>query len=581
MESLIRTRHLFYDHVSPNGSRVTALRGISLEVQKGELVALIGANGSGKSTLARHFNALHIPTRGQVWVKDLDTRLANNHAAIRSCVGMVFQNPEDQMIASVVEEEVAFGMENLGIPRMEMLRRIRSVLKEYELWKDRDRPPHLLSSGQIQRLALAGVLVMRPECIIFDETTAMLDPLGRQTVMHSIHEMHDQGLTIIYITHAMEEAAQAERIIVMEHGQVAMDGTPRSIFHNRKRIEAYGLELPRSNSLARHLSRWIPSISEADISEDDLLDKLPTFIGKRNRSIDRSDGNQASTEVPLIEIKNLKHKYLEGTPLEHRSLNGVSLTIDQGDVHALLGATGSGKSTLLQHINGLYRPQSGRIRVDHYDLNDPNINMQLLRSMVGLVFQNPDMQLFEQYVGDEIAFGPRLSGLKGKELRERVRQAMETVGLGFKKYKDRITIGLSGGERKKVTLASALALNPHILLLDEPLAGLDPQSRKSLIESLNHMVESGLTLILSSHNIDEITYLASHVSLVRAGKLTASGEASVIFGDPQILEQAGLIAPLVPRVADRLRSLGWPLPGGIYREKELLAAIRVIQEGDP
>jgi energy-coupling factor transporter ATP-binding protein EcfA2 len=207
--------------------------------------------------------------------------------------------------------------------------------------------------------------------------------------------------------------------------------------------------------------------------------------------------------------------------------------------------------------------------------------MQLLRSMVGLVFQNPDMQLFEQYVGDEIAFGPRLSGLKGKELRERVRQAMETVGLGFKKYKDRITMGLSGGERKKVTLASALALNPHILLLDEPLAGLDPQSRKSLIESLNHMVESGLTLILSSHNIDEITYLASHVSLVRAGKITASGEASVVFGDPQVLEQAGLIGPLVPRVANRLRSLGWPLPGGIYREKELLAAIRVIQEGAP
>ncbi len=158
-------------------------------------------------------------------------------------------------------------------------------------------------------------------------------------------------------------------------------------------------------------------------------------------------------------------------------------------MHALLGATGSGKSTLLQHINGLYRPQSGTIRVDQYDLNDPDLNMQLLRSMVGLVFQNPDMQLFEQYVGDEIAFGPKQAGLTGKDLRERVRQAMETVGLGFKEYKDRITIGLSGGERKKVTLASALALNPRILLLDEPLAGLDPQSRKSLLISLNNMVD--------------------------------------------------------------------------------------------
>jgi energy-coupling factor transporter ATPase len=579
MEPLIRTRHLYYDHVAPNGSRVTALRGISIEIQKGELVALVGANGSGKSTLARHFNALHIPTRGKVWVNELETSLAINHAAIRSCVGMVFQNPEDQMIASVVEEEVAFGMENLGIPRPEMLRRISTVLKEYELWKDKDRPPHLLSSGQIQRLALAGVLVMRPECIVFDETTAMLDPLGRQTVMHSIHEMHDQGMTIIYITHAMEEAAQAERIIVMERGQIAMDGTPRSIFHNRKRIEAYGLELPRANSLARRLSRWFPTVPVSTLSETELLDSLPSYNGKQNRNLNQNGESRPSTGKALIEIHKLKHVYLPGTPLEHRSLKGVSLNINQGAVHALLGPTGSGKSTLLQHINGLYRPQSGTIRVEQYNLNDPEVNMQLLRRMVGLVFQNPDMQLFEQYVGNEIAFGPKLAGLTGQELRERVRQAMETVGLGFKEYKDRFTMGLSGGERKKVTLASALALNPRILLLDEPLAGLDPQSRKSLIESLNRMVDSGLTLILSSHNIDEVTQLASHSSLMCAGQLTASGEALSIFSQPHLFDQADLIAPLIPRVVDRLRTLGWPLPGGIYREKELLIALRVIQEG--
>jgi energy-coupling factor transporter ATPase len=579
MQSIIRIERLFYDHVAPNGTHVTALRGIDLEIPRGQLVALVGANGSGKTTLARHLNALHIPKRGKVWVKDLDTSLTDNHAAIRSFVGMVFQNPEDQMIASVVEEEVAFGMENLGIPRPEMLRRIRAILKEYELWDDRNRPPHLLSSGQIQRLALAGVLVMRPECIIFDETTAMLDPVGRQTVMHTIQQMHAQGLTIVYITHAMEEAAQAERVIVMEHGRVALDGSPRSVFRDRKRIETLGLELPRANILARQLSRYLPSVSKSILSEDELLESLPSFPGKTRRRQRVNAINRISTEPALIEIINLKHVYLKGTPLQHRSLRGVSLTVNQGDVHVLLGATGSGKSTLLQHINGLYRPQSGRVRVAQYDLNDPKINMQLLRSMVGLVFQNPDMQLFEQYVGDEIAFGPKLSGLKGQELRERVRQAMETVGLGFKEYKDRMTMGLSGGERKKVTLASALALNPRILLLDEPLAGLDPQSRKSLLVSLNTMVQSGLTLILSSHNIDETTCLASHVSLVKAGLLDVSGDAHVIFSQPQLLEQAGLVAPLVPRIVDRLRSLGWPLAGELYRENELLAALRTSTGG--
>jgi energy-coupling factor transport system ATP-binding protein len=407
----------------------------------------------------------------------------------------------------------------------------------------------------------------------------MLDPVGRQTVMHSIHEMHERGLTILYITHAMDEAAQAERVVVMAKGRIALDDTPRSVFRNRARIEALGLELPRANNLARRLSRWLPEVPKSVLSEMELLDCLPVYKIKKQRQTSQGDPGSSPSDPALIEIHNLKHDYLTGTPLQHRSLKGVSLNVQKGDVHALLGATGSGKSTLLQHINGLYRPQSGTIRVDRYDLNDPDLNMQLLRSMVGLVFQNPDMQLFEQYVGDEIAFGPKQAGLKGKELRERVRQAMEIVGLGFMAYKDRITIGLSGGERKKVTLASALALNPRILLLDEPLAGLDPQSRKSLLISLNAMVERGLTLILSSHNIDEITQLASHASLIRGGKLTASGGASQIFSHPHLFEQAGLVAPLVPLVAERLRSLGWPLQAGIFSENALCAELESLAGG--
>jgi energy-coupling factor transporter ATPase len=579
MQPLIIVDKLSFDHVSPNGSRVTAVRDVSLEIQKGELVALIGANGSGKSTLARHFNALHVPTKGKVWINGLDTSLTNNHARIRSSVGMVFQNPEDQMIASVVEEDVAFGLENLGIPRPEMIRRIRSILQAYDLWKERNRPPHLLSSGQIQRLALAGVLAMRPECIVFDETTAMLDPLGRQMVMQSIHDMHGQALTILFITHIMEEAAQAERVIVMDGGRIAMDGTPATVFSNSNRIEKLGLELPRANYLARQLSKWLPSISESILSTDELLETLPVYKGKRKPSNDRPTESGNPNGHSLINVNKLKHTYLLGTPLEHRSLRGVDLSVNERDVHALLGATGSGKSTLLQHINGLYRPQSGSVRVDRYDLSDPAINMQSLRSMVGLVFQNPDMQLFEQYVGDEIAFGPKLAGFSGVELRNRVRKAMELVGLSFTGYKDRITIGLSGGERKKVTLASALALNPHILLLDEPLAGLDPRSRKGLLEALKRLVASGLTLILSSHNIDEITQIASHVSLMQSGRIAATGGSLDIFSQPQQMELAGLIAPLVPLTADRMRSLGWPLPPAIYQEKQLFAAIQEIQKG--
>ncbi len=274
----------------------------------------------------------------------------------------------------------------------------------------------------------------------------------------------------------------------------------------------------------------------------------------------------------------MKHVYLQGTPLAHQSLKSVGISVGERDVHALLGATGSGKSTLLQHINGLYRPQSGSVRVDRFKLNDPEINMQTLRKMVGLVFQNPDMQLFEQYVGDEIAFGPRLAGLTGSQLRQTVRQAMELVGLGFEEYKDRITMGLSGGERKKVTLASALALSPRILLLDEPLAGLDPHSRKELLRTLGQMVRDGMTLILSSHNIDEITEIASHVSLMQSGRIAASGIAAEIFSKPGLMEQADLVPPLIPQIVTRLRSKGWPISSEIYQEQQLLVAVKNCTE---
>lgn len=578
MQPIIRVERLTFEYLSPNGSRVEAIKGISLEIQPGELVAIIGANGSGKTSLARHFNALHQPTTGTVWINNLDTTIEANIPSIRKIVGMVFQNPEDQMIASVVEEEVAFGLENLGIPRPEMVKRIKEVLQQYDLSKERVRSPHLLSSGQIQKLALAGVLVMRPECIIFDETTAMLDPVGRQTVMHTIKEMHMQGKTIIFITHNMEEAVQAERIIVMDGGLIVQDGPPHSIFANPKKAEMHGLELPQANRLSRRLAKWIPAIPKTALTPDELIGHIPEYQVKTDFTPSQSVTGRHSNLRSLIEVCKLKHVYLQGTPLAHQSLKGVDLSVQERDIYALLGATGSGKSTLLQHINGLYRPQSGHVRVGCFDLNDPDINMQVLRKLVGLVFQNPDMQLFEQYVGDEIAFGPRLAGLSGRELRERVRQAMELVGLDFHKYKDRITMGLSGGERKKVTLASALALSPRILLLDEPLAGLDPRSRKGLLTTLERMVRDGMTLILSSHNIDEITEIATNVSLMQSGRIFASGSSQDIFGKANLMENAGLVSPLVSQVAEYMRDHGWPIPPGLYREQHLLDVVRILAE---
>ena len=249
--SFIELEHVSFEY--PNAS-VAALDDVSLTIQEGERVALVGSNGSGKTTLARMLNALYLPTAGKVRVAGMDTADLALHRSIRQVVGMVFQNPEDQIVAAVVEEDVAFGMENLGVPTVEMRRRVDDTLQTFDLWEHRQRPPFLLSAGPMQRLALAGVLVMEPRVVVCDETTAMLDPAGRRTVMARIDELHRGGATIIYITHFMGEAARAERVIALSRGRVELDGPPHEVFSDAERLAQLGLHLPPAAALANPAS---------------------------------------------------------------------------------------------------------------------------------------------------------------------------------------------------------------------------------------------------------------------------------------------------------------------------------------
>jgi len=229
VKPLIVVDHITYAYRAPGASPIPALQDLSLQIEDGEYLAIIGANGSGKSTLARHLNALLIPESGHVYVNGLDTADRRAHVEIRQTVGMVFQRPEDQVVATIVEEDVAFGPENLGLPPTEIRQRVDVALKAVDLWAQRRRPPHMLSVGQMQRLALAGALAMRPQCLVFDETTAMLDPLGRLAARALIRDLHRSGLTIVLITHLMEEALDADRVVVLDHGSLAMEGPRRDI----------------------------------------------------------------------------------------------------------------------------------------------------------------------------------------------------------------------------------------------------------------------------------------------------------------------------------------------------------------
>lgn len=275
MGEIITLDGLRYEYRDGEGNVVTALDGISAAIREGEFVAVIGANGSGKSTLARHFNALLTPTTGRCLVAGMDTRDAAQLWHIRQTVGMVFQNPDNQIVAAVVEEDAAFGPENLGLPPQEIRRRVSEALAMVDMTAYRHHAPHLLSGGQKQRIAIAGVLAMRPRCLVLDEPTAMLDPRGRSEVLATVRRLHRQeGITVVYITHFMEEAVLADRVWVLAKGQLVMQGTPRQVFSRVPAVKALGLDVPLAAELAYRLRRRGVALPADIISDEELVTAL-------------------------------------------------------------------------------------------------------------------------------------------------------------------------------------------------------------------------------------------------------------------------------------------------------------------
>jgi energy-coupling factor transporter ATPase len=271
---MITIEHLHHTYDLDRPRPVLALRDVNLHIDRGEYVVLIGRNGSGKSTLAKHLNALLLPTRGDVWIEQMNTKDPQHLATIRHTVGMVFQVPDNQLVATVVEEDVAFGPENMGVPRGELEERVDEALGSVDMIAFRHRPPHMLSAGQKQRVAIAGVMAMRPNCLVLDEATAMLDPQGRRDVLDTVQRLHQQGVTIVAITHSMCEAVEGDRVIVMNEGTIAMDGTPREIFSQPTKLQELGLGVPPVTHLAQRLHRRQPSLHSPMLTVRELVEEL-------------------------------------------------------------------------------------------------------------------------------------------------------------------------------------------------------------------------------------------------------------------------------------------------------------------
>ena len=582
---------LSYDGVTP------ALDGIDLNIEDGEFLCILGGNGSGKSTFAKHLNALLQPDAGAVRINGMDASDPELVYDIRSTAGMVFQNPDDQLVATLVEDDVAFGPENLGVPSAQIAQRVREALKGVGLVGFERHETHALSGGQKQRVALAGVLAMEPRVLILDEASSMLDPRGRKGLMKVCRALHDRGMTIVMITHVMEEAAEADRVAVFRAGRVAMLGAPEEILTRADELAQLNLDMPASCCLGRALrAKGVPVC--AQVREADMVAEIAQVYaewsgadvaGRPSASDSRvldhassaADGMVASE--PVIEISHLSHSYTLSARERRRwrkrsttvgtsgkqalwgsdpnspwALRDVSLTVRRGEFLGLAGHTGSGKSTLVQHLNGLIRPQEGSVCALGLDLSSKK-GAAAVKAKVGVVFQYPERQLFAETVAQDVAFGPRNLGLPQDEVVRRVATSLARVGLDLAAIGDKSPFELSGGQQRRVAFAGVLAMEPEVLVLDEPMAGLDPTARRDFLELIDRLHREGLTVVMVSHSMDDLANCCDRIVVMNEGAVFAEGTPAQVFAHANELKSIGLGVPAAQRMALSLVQAGVPL----------------------
>ena len=576
---------------------VPALDGVDLNIEDGEFFCILGGNGSGKSTFAKHLNALLQPDAGTVRINGMDASDPELVYDIRSTAGMVFQNPDDQLVATLVEDDVAFGPENLGVPSAQIAQRVREALKGVGLVGFERHETHALSGGQKQRVALAGVLAMEPRVLILDEASSMLDPRGRKGLMKACCALHDRGMTIVMITHFMEEAAEADRVAVFRAGRVAMLGTPEEILTQADELAQLNLDMPASCCLGRSLrAKGVPvcaQVREADMVAEIVrayaersgadIARRPFASGSRMLDNASSAADGIAASEPVIEISHLSHSYSLSARERRRwrkrsttadvsskqalwgndpnspwALRDVTLTVRRGEFLGLAGHIGSGKSTLVQHLNGLIRPQEGNVCALGFDLSSKK-GAAAVKAKVGVVFQYPERQLFAETVAQDVAFGPRNLGLPQDEVARRVASSLARVGLDLAAIGDKSPFELSGGQQRRVAFAGVLAMEPEVLVLDEPMAGLDPAARRDFLELIGRLHDEGLTVVMVSHSMDDLANCCDRIVVMNEGAVFAEGTPTQVFAHADELKSIGLGVPAAQRMALALAQAGVPL----------------------
>lgn len=562
------------------------LKGVDITIKKGEFIALLGRNGSGKTTFSKQLNAILRPSEGTVTVDEMGTRDVEKLYEIRQRVGMVFQNPDNQMVAANVEEEVAFGPENLGMESDIIVARVKQALEQVRMWKRRKTAPNHLSGGQKQRIAIAGILAMHPDYIVLDEPTAMLDPKGRKEVMEALQRLNqEQEMTVILITHDMEEAALASRVILLADGQVRFDGTPEKFFGADVLLAEMGMEAPLSYRVRKLIDSDVfekkigdARVEEATIDKREKVaeyDKTGREWEASSELVDKKKNKKAEAETDeknqdLLSLQHVSYIYSPGTAYEKVALDDVNLSLGKGEIVGLAGHTGSGKSTMIQLLNGLLKPTGGTVTFEGKDIHAKGYSGNYLRSKVGMVFQYPEHQMICDTVWEDVAFGPGKQGLTGEACETRVEEALRFVDLP-EKYYQASPLQLSGGQKRRVAIAGVLAMQPEYIILDEPAAGLDAAGKREIFDRIRRMSrEQGIGVLLVSHSMEDLAEYADRIIVLDDGKKILDDRPAQVFAKRETLADCGLDVPETVKLADKLRANGYQIPQNVIREKELL-----------
>ena len=542
----------------PNTTKL-ALDGLDFEIEKGSFIGIIGENGAGKSTLCQAFNGL-VPGffKGAYGGKVLigDTEVAKTTVS-KLCqkVGLVFQNPFNQLSGAkeTVFEEIAFGLQNFGVPKEEMISRVNEVMELMDIADYRERNPFDLSGGQMQRVALAGILAMKPEVIVLDEPTSQLDPAGSEEVFAVVDKLAKSGITIIMVEQKLEKLAEyCDRILLLHQGkQIAFD-SPEQIF-SREDLQNYGVNPPAYTRICQAFGVkkdngcYPASLKDALVLKDLFPEENVFGLGKKsldhNAEIRSERGETTSCKQSVFNIEHLKFQYVENVPV----LQDVNLTIDNR-LTAIIGQNGAGKTTLVKLLKGLLNPVGGSIYYGGNDMAEKSVAM--LAGEIGYVFQNPDDQIFKYHVIDEVMFGPQNIGMTKEQAREKAVAALKLVGL--EQLADENPYDLELAERKLVAIASVLAMDTKVIILDEPTIAQDWKGRKIIQKMIRDLSSQGKTIIAILHDMDFVAESFERVIVMAHGKVLADGTKEEVFAQKDILEQARLDQPYLTKLCQRL-----------------------------